>query len=48
MVSLLAPPIIENPLRVGLRMRRTPAPCVFVLFGITGDLANHYYRKLPG
>ncbi|MEO5951739.1 MAG: glucose-6-phosphate dehydrogenase, partial [Chloroflexia bacterium] len=43
MVSLLAPPIIENPLRVGLRMRRTPDPCIFVLFGITGDLAH---RKL--
>src|SRR6476661_8448256 len=44
MVSLIAaPPIIENPLRVGLRMRRTPDPCVFVLFGITGDLAH---RKL--
>jgi glucose-6-phosphate 1-dehydrogenase len=43
MVALLAPPITENPLRVGLRMRRTPDPCVFVLFGITGDLAH---RKL--
>lgn len=43
MVSLLAPTVTENPLRVGLRMRRTPAPCVFVLFGITGDLAH---RKL--
>ena len=43
MVSLLAPPIVENPLRIGLRMRRTPDPCVFVLFGITGDLAH---RKL--
>ncbi|MGA7730321.1 MAG: glucose-6-phosphate dehydrogenase [Chloroflexia bacterium] len=45
MVSLLEPVLIEkeNPLRVGLRMRRMPAPCVFVLFGITGDLAH---RKL--
>lgn len=32
-----------NPLREGLRIRRTPEPCVAVIFGITGDLAR---RKL--
>ena len=32
-----------NPLRVGLRMRRTPAPCTMVIFGATGDLTH---RKL--
>ena len=43
MVSILTTPLVENPLRVGLRMRRTPNPCILVLFGITGDLAH---RKL--
>src|SRR5579884_447604 len=35
--------IVANPLRVGLRLERTPDPCVFVLFGATGDLTR---RKL--
>ena len=32
-----------NPLRAGLSLERTPAPCVLVLFGVTGDLTA---RKL--
>ena len=32
-----------NPLRAGLRMRRTPEPCTMVIFGATGDLTH---RKL--
>src|ERR1700733_6684156 len=33
----------DNPFRAGLETERTPAPCVFVIFGATGDLAR---RKL--
>jgi glucose-6-phosphate 1-dehydrogenase len=33
----------ENPFRVGLETERTPAPCVFVIFGASGDLTR---RKL--
>jgi glucose-6-phosphate 1-dehydrogenase len=33
----------SNPLRVGLRMSRTPEPCTVVIFGATGDLTH---RKL--
>jgi glucose-6-phosphate 1-dehydrogenase len=40
---LLASPIVDNPLREGLRMRRTAEPCAVVIFGVTGDLAH---RKL--
>jgi glucose-6-phosphate 1-dehydrogenase len=29
-----------NPLREGLRLERMPDPCIFVLFGATGDLAH--------
>ncbi|TAK25490.1 MAG: glucose-6-phosphate dehydrogenase [Chloroflexota bacterium] len=32
-----------NPLREGLRLERTPEPCVIVIFGATGDLTR---RKL--
>ncbi len=32
-----------NPLRKGIRMERTPVPCVMVIFGATGDLTH---RKL--
>ncbi len=32
-----------NPLRAGLRVERTPEPCVVVIFGATGDLTR---RKL--
>jgi len=32
-----------NPLRLGLRMHRTPEPCTVVIFGATGDLTH---RKL--
>jgi glucose-6-phosphate 1-dehydrogenase len=34
---------IQNPLRAGLRLERTPSPCVLVIFGASGDLAQ---RKL--
>jgi glucose-6-phosphate 1-dehydrogenase len=45
MISLLTPQTLDNPLREGLDLRRTPEPCAFVLFGATGDLAH---RKLYG
>src|SRR3954454_5197486 len=32
-----------NPLRVGLQQDRNPAPCVMVIFGVSGDLTS---RKL--
>jgi glucose-6-phosphate 1-dehydrogenase len=32
-----------NPLRTGLRMERTPPPCVLIIFGASGDLTQ---RKL--
>ena len=34
---------MENPLREGLRLERTPEPCVMVIFGASGDLTK---RKL--
>lgn len=34
---------LDNPLRQGLRLERTPVPCVMVIFGASGDLAK---RKL--
>ena len=34
---------LENPLLEGLKLRRTPDPCVFVIFGASGDLTQ---RKL--
>ena len=30
----------ENPLLAGLRLRRTPEPCVLVIFGASGDLTR--------
>ncbi|MCC6793096.1 MAG: glucose-6-phosphate dehydrogenase [Thermomicrobiales bacterium] len=33
----------SNPLRVGLQQDRNPAPCVMVIFGVSGDLTS---RKL--
>ncbi|MBI3003162.1 MAG: glucose-6-phosphate dehydrogenase [candidate division NC10 bacterium] len=36
-------PLPANPLREGLRLERTPEPCVLVIFGASGDLAQ---RKL--
>ncbi len=33
----------SNPLRAGLRLARTPAPCTLIIFGATGDLTA---RKL--
>ncbi|HEX6293206.1 MAG TPA: glucose-6-phosphate dehydrogenase [Herpetosiphonaceae bacterium] len=38
-----APTEASNPLRAGLRLERTPSPCVMVIFGASGDLAK---RKL--
>lgn len=35
--------MIENPLREGLRLERTPEPCTMVIFGASGDLTK---RKL--
>src|SRR5687768_10859336 len=43
MTTLLNTNLAENPLREGLRMRRTSDPCTIVIFGVTGDLAH---RKL--
>src|ERR1035437_715002 len=34
---------LQNPLREGLRLQRTPEPCVLVIFGASGDLTR---RKL--
>ncbi len=34
---------VVNPLRAGLQLDRVPAPCVMVIFGVSGDLAT---RKL--
>jgi glucose-6-phosphate 1-dehydrogenase len=43
----IAPPdgagLLANPLREGLRIERTPAPCAMVIFGASGDLTR---RKL--
>src|SRR5277367_3827321 len=33
----------DNPFRIGLDTERVPAPCVFVIFGASGDLTR---RKL--
>src|SRR5438046_2789391 len=33
----------ENPLQAGLQLHRNPEPCVFVIFGASGDLTQ---RKL--
>ncbi|HEY6378021.1 MAG TPA: glucose-6-phosphate dehydrogenase [Candidatus Dormibacteraeota bacterium] len=41
--SATAPEVVENPLRAGLRLERTPAPCALVIFGASGDLTK---RKL--
>ena len=35
--------VIPNPLREGIRLRRTPDPCAMVIFGASGDLTE---RKL--
>ncbi len=35
--------LLANPLRAGLHLDRVPAPCVMVIFGVTGDLTG---RKL--
>ena len=34
---------VENPLREGMRLQKTPEPCTLVIFGATGDLTH---RKL--
>ncbi|MEA2424799.1 MAG: glucose-6-phosphate 1-dehydrogenase [Thermoleophilaceae bacterium] len=46
MATTEEPPAVteqENPLLEGLRLRRSPEPCVIVIFGASGDLAH---RKL--
>ena len=35
--------VVENPLRVGMRLGRAAEPCAVVIFGASGDLAK---RKL--
>src|SRR5215213_2002746 len=35
--------VVENPLRVGMRLERAAEPCTVVIFGASGDLAK---RKL--
>ncbi|HEX8687038.1 MAG TPA: hypothetical protein VF654_11065, partial [Pyrinomonadaceae bacterium] len=35
--------VVENPLRVGMRLERAAEPCAVVIFGASGDLAK---RKL--
>src|ERR1700736_2861451 len=35
----------QNPLREGLRLERTPEPCVMVIFGASGDLTKR--RLIP-
>jgi glucose-6-phosphate 1-dehydrogenase len=42
-ICMLDQPTVTNPLRLGLRMHRTPEPCAVVIFGATGDLTH---RKL--
>lgn len=49
---------LENPLRAGLRLWRTPEPCIMVIFGASGDLTSRKLvpalynlareRRLPG
>jgi glucose-6-phosphate 1-dehydrogenase len=51
-------PALENPLRSGMRLGRTPEPCTMVIFGATGDLTSRKLvpalynlareRRLPG
>ena len=43
LTTTTSPTIVDNPLREGMRLHRTPDPCVIVMFGATGDLAH---RKL--
>jgi glucose-6-phosphate 1-dehydrogenase len=40
MTSIEQPTAEENPLAEGLNLRRTPDPCVLVIFGASGDLAH--------
>jgi len=35
-----SPSMPENPLRAGTRLERIPQPCILVIFGATGDLAQ--------
>ncbi len=51
-------PALDNPLRAGLRIGRTPEPCTMVIFGASGDLTSRKLvpalynlareRRLPG
>lgn len=57
MNDVVATPL-ENPLRAGLRLWRTPEPCIVVIFGASGDLTSRKLvpalynlareRRLPG
>jgi glucose-6-phosphate 1-dehydrogenase len=42
-VTEVAETQVENPLLEGLELPRTPDPCIFVIFGASGDLTK---RKL--
>lgn len=42
-MSVAETSIMPNPLRDGIRLRRTPEPCAMVIFGASGDLTE---RKL--
>lgn len=54
----MATPVLDNPLRAGLRIGRTPEPCTMVIFGASGDLTSRKLvpalynlareRRLPG
>src|ERR1700754_2686818 len=35
--------VVDNPMRVGMRLERTAGPCAVIIFGASGDLAK---RKL--
>src|SRR5215831_8841629 len=43
MTDTAPPPEVDNPLVEGLKLRRTPDPCMFIIFGASGDLTQ---RKL--
>ncbi len=42
-IDMLVPTAGVNPLRAGLHLERLPAPCVMIIFGVSGDLT---VRKL--
>ncbi len=58
MQPAIQPAMLENPLRAGMTIERTPEPCSVVIFGATGDLTRRKLipalynlaleRRLPG